>query len=298
MRRRTLLVGGLAVGAGAAGLGLAAADDRLPGETRVRRALGLDGPDGAVPAVPAGAVRVDSVVSRARGRRVELAIMLPAGHSASGLDAVVALPGRSGSARAMVDFGLPQFLTAAVRAGVPPFALVSLGDADYWNSRTPGDDPQAMLAEELPGWLAARGLGGTVGGAPRAAFGISAGGFGALRYARSRPDLAAVAGVSAAMFLSWSDASSRHEFTSEADWQANEPLRHVDELRVPLGVWCGAEDPFVTAARRLAKRGHAEVAAFASGAHATGYWRRVMPDVLRFIGDRLRSPAASPTTAH
>lgn len=56
---------------------------------------------------------------------------------------------------------------------------------------------------------------------------------------------------------------------------------------LPVGVWCGREGPFYPAARELAVGVHADPAAFDDGEHTEGYWRRVLPDALRFIGARL-----------
>ncbi len=136
-----------------------------------------------------------------------------------------------------------------------------------------------MLAEDLPTWLANRGF-----TAPFAAFGISMGGYGALNYAR-RPGLNAVAAISAALFTSWADAKSRNAFADEAQWEATEPLRHTDELSgTQLGVWCGERDPFITPDRQLISKAHPKVAAIGPGAHDGNYWKRILPDVLTFVG--------------
>jgi S-formylglutathione hydrolase FrmB len=300
--RRQLLIGGSVVGLGA-GVGVAAGV--LPGTT-VRRLLGMTGGDGTVPAEPvvfgasvpagttAGATQVQKYqfASAARGRQVELITMLPLGASPAHLPVCLALHGRGGNAQAMVDAGLPQFLTAAVLAGARPFAFVSVdgGDASYWVGERPGDDPQAMLTGEVPGWLSSLGL-RRDGGVPRGALGISMGGFGSLVYARgrvSRP-MAVVAAISPALFTSWGDAHAVQVFADQAQWQAAEPLRHVDALpsATALGVWCGKEDPFYPAAAQLATTAHAAVAAFDDGEHNQGYWSRVLPDAIRFLAPRL-----------
>jgi hypothetical protein len=56
---------------------------------------------------------------------------------------------------------------------------------------------------------------------------------------------------------------------------------------VPLGVWCGNDDPFVDSARELVDRTHPEVAAIGPGTHENTYFLRVMPDVIHFIGARI-----------
>jgi len=306
--RRQLLIGVSVVGLGAVGVGVGVAEDVLPGRTTVRRLLGLTGPDGTVPAepvvfgssvppgtvVPAGTTQVQKYrfASAARGRQVELITMVPMGTPPADLPICLALHGRGGNAQAMVDAGLPQFLTAAILAGAPPFAFVSVdgGDASYWVAHGSGDDPQAMLVREVPGWLATLGL-RRDGGVPRAALGISMGGFGSLVYARNRTDrpITAVAAISPALFTSWGDAKARQVFADQAEWETDEPLRHVDALptATALGVWCGKEDPFYPAAAQLATTAHATTAAFDHGEHNQGYWSRVLPDAIRFLAPRL-----------
>jgi S-formylglutathione hydrolase FrmB len=275
--RRTFLFGGLGVSAAAVSGVLT---DVLPGGRRLRDLLGMNGPDGKVPDVPAGPVTVERVRSAARGKDIDLAIMRPAGAPAR-LPVCLALHGRGAGARSFVDMGIPRFLTAAVRDGVPPFAVAAVdGGASYFVARDENDDPQRMLVEELPAWLDVRGLPN-----PTTAFGISMGCFGALRFARARQDLRAVAVVGPALFRSWSEAKIRNVFRDEQQWAANEPLRHTRDIAgTELGVWCGTDDPFVDAARELIDRTHPKIAAIGPGAHEDGYFRRVTPDVMRFIG--------------
>jgi hypothetical protein len=69
----------------------------------------------------------------------------------------------------------------------------------------------------------------------------------------------------------------------------------VDEVRgVPLGVWCGTEDPFIGSARALIDAAHPAVAAIGSGAHEPAYWLRVLPDALRFVGQQLTPGGHAP----
>ncbi|MBP2323911.1 S-formylglutathione hydrolase FrmB [Kibdelosporangium banguiense] len=171
---------------------------------------------------------------------------------------------------------MDRFLTAAVQAGVPPFAVVSVdgGRDSYWTVRADGDDPQRMLRDEL--------------GPIQAAFGISMGGFGALRFARDRKDLKAVGVISPALFRRWPDARSKNVFLDQKHWEDNEPLRHLKEIEgVPLGVWCGTEDPLLYAAKALAGQARPAETRITGGAHDNAYWMRVLPEVLAFVGARL-----------
>ncbi len=262
--RRVLLLGGAAGVLAGAGV----VTDVLPGGPAVRRALGLTGPDGEIPDVPPVPVTTERVRSAARGRDVSLVVM------GERPPVCLALHGRGGSAHSWLDMGTPKFLTAAADGGVPPFTVVAVDGGDTYYV----DDALRMLRDDLPDWLAARDL-----PAPAAALGISMGAFGALRYARER-DLRAVAVAGPAVFRSWDEARTRHVFRDERHWAANEPLRHPPD--VPLGIWCGTEDPFDDAARELAGRtgAHADIG---PGAHEDGYFRRVLPDMLRFVGTEL-----------
>ncbi|WP_285489866.1 alpha/beta hydrolase [Amycolatopsis taiwanensis] len=280
--RRRVLVGGLLAGGLAVGYGAGMLGGVLPGGTRLRRELGLTGPDGVVPDVPAATVAAQVRYSAARGRTVNLVTMVPVSADHTRLPVFLVLHGRSSSAQEMVGLGLPRFLTAAVAAGAKPFALVAVDGGDsYWVARG-ADDPQAMVRNELPGWLDELGL-----ARPSVVLGISMGCFGALVLARNEP-LAAVALISPALFENWPDAAARNAFADETTWVASEPLRHVADLppSLPIGIWCGEEDPFYPAARRFAEQAHPAVAAFESGEHSEGYWRRVMPSVLGFLGAR------------
>ena len=181
------------------------------------------------------------------------------------------LHGRNNNARGMITLGLPQFLTAAVRAGVPPFAFVAVDGGDsYWVPRTPADDPQRMLTDELPAWLPTLGLAPT----PSTVLAISMGCFGALGYARTQP-VRRLALLSPALFQSWSDAETVHAFANEAQWANYEPLRHPAPAN--LAIWCGREDPFYPAAHQLADQAHPATASFPHGQHDDDFWRRVLP---------------------
>ncbi|WP_377271356.1 alpha/beta hydrolase [Peterkaempfera sp. SMS 1(5)a] len=292
-RRRVLLaaLGGGAVLLGA-GAGTAMVEDLLPGGVPLRRALGITGPDGTVPVVTPGPVHTSTVRSRARGSEVKLVTMVPPGHDPAALPVCLVLHGRGGDAQTMVNLGMPQFLAAAVRDGVPPFALAALdgGDNSYWHQRFAGDDPQRMLLDEVPGWLRARGLSSATAGVPRAVLGISMGGSGALQYALGRGGAVdAVAAISPAVFRTWADAATTGGYNNEADWRAHEPLLALARPHGRrLGVWCGTEDPFCDPARTLADRGGAVERHFPRGEHTDGFWRRIMPEAFSFVGRSLK----------
>ncbi|MFD0274701.1 alpha/beta hydrolase [Kitasatospora sp. NPDC127111] len=295
--RRGLLKAGLGLGGlTAVGIGAAVAlrggspDPATPAGPGATTAPPSPAPSATPSASPSAAVvpslRNEEQHSAARGGvAVKMITIIPEGIARpADLPVCVALHGRGATAQAWTDLGLPQVLVSAIAAGVPPFAVVAVdgGDATYWRRTPSGDDPQKMLLEELPGWLAKQGL-----RAPDAAMGISMGGFGSLRYARNRgAAFGPVAALSPALFRSWGDAKAVGVFKDEADWREHEPLLHQDQPHGrPTGVWCGTEDPFCDAARKLA--GDTVQARFTPGAHDAAYWKKVLPDAVSFLGHAL-----------
>jgi dienelactone hydrolase len=229
-------------------------------------------------------VTIERVHSAARGKDVELILMAPEGVPTAGLPVCVALHGRYSNARQFLGLGLPAVLTEAVRAGTPPFVMAALDGDHYWTVSHSGDDPQRMLNEELPQWLTQRSLPAT----PVAAYGISMGGFGALEYARGKSELRAVAACSPALFTNWTDAKARKVFDDRQEWEAAEPSRYVSALQSKtVGVWCGSSDSFAPAAKKFAQELPAAVTDFTTGAHNDRYWKKALPDIVRFVGAHL-----------
>ncbi|QTR04971.1 alpha/beta hydrolase [Saccharothrix algeriensis] len=286
MVSRRVVLGAL----GAAGLAVAGTAAALGGRAPADGALRLVRADaGPMPGVKQPVVRVERVRSRARGRDVDLVTVLPSGVPARGLPMSVLLHGLSGTARHAAVGGLPRALVAAVRRGVvPPFGFAAVDGGDhYWHENVPGDDPMAMLLDEVPRWLLDRGF-----REPFACTGVSMGGFGALLYARRRAErrepAVAVAAISPGLHTSWPEMAKRGAFTDEAQWAALDPLRHLDALRdVPLGVWVGDRDWFIEGARELIAGTRPLVASVTPGGHDEAFYRDVVPDVVRFLGGRL-----------
>jgi pimeloyl-ACP methyl ester carboxylesterase len=183
---------------------------------------------------------------------------------------------------------------------VPPFAFVAVdGGNTYWHRQPNGDDPMAMLLDAVPRWLAERGLGGP-DSLPFACAGSSMGGFGALLYARRRREhgqpLRAAAGISPALFRSWAVMSRRHAFVNAAEWAALDPQRHLDALgNLPVGVWCGLEDPLcLDGTHEFIRNAKPVVASLTPGGHNDAFYRHSLPDVIQFVGRYLpeRPPAS------
>ncbi|WP_460962403.1 alpha/beta hydrolase [Parasphingorhabdus pacifica] len=284
MSRRTALTFGFT--------GLAAASLGLTGDATSTTQDADPVPFGNLPNVS-----IERVHSQARNREVDLLTIYPEGIPREGLPVCLVLHGRYGDARNSAA-GLPAWLSAAVaRGAVPPFALLAVdgGSNSYWH-RVEGDDPMWMLIDEVPRWLGERGLGGE-DGQPFGVCGISMGGFGALVYTRRRNEhripLRSTAVVSPALVTDWSTMRKRGAFANEADWAELDPLRHVGALGdVPLGVWCGTSDRFIKGARRFIDLANPEVASTTPGGHNSRYYRKALPEMIRFVGDKVPdSPA-------
>ena len=223
-----------------------------------------------VPDAPAGRVRLERVRSTARRREVGLFTAVPEGFGeGAGLPVCLVLHGASATTADYERFGFGRFLTAAVRSGVPPFVLAGAdGGPNYWRPG-PSDDPQRMVYEDMPRWLADRGFEVR----RLAAYGWSMGGQGALLLAEARPAwLRAVAALSPAI-------ASDGDVVATAD--------RLDGRRV--GLWCGRRDSFRSAVEELARRipGGPAVEAYADGGHTRRYWNQVTPAAFRFVGAAL-----------
>ncbi|MBM7775873.1 acetyl esterase/lipase [Actinokineospora baliensis] len=229
-------------------------------------------------APPVDSTSVSNLIWRSSIGDVKMIVMRP--REVTGpLPVCLALHGEGTDANQFVEIGLPPLLTATVRAGTRPFAVVAVdGGTNSWLGA-----PQTMLAKELPDWLSRAELADT----PFAVLGISSGAVGAFEYART-PGLALLTAVSPAVFTDWSDAEKFGGYTDEKQWQRTEPLRNLTAVAgLPFAVWCGTDDPLLPAARELAQRTKANPAVFGDGDHTTAYWKKVLPEVLRNIGDSL-----------
>jgi pimeloyl-ACP methyl ester carboxylesterase len=211
--RRRLLVYGLggiaaAAAAGATGLELVS-HGILPGGQMLDQ---LDGacavPSPVLTFAPLGASVSNEFDSQARKRTVGYTIAYPPKHGpGSTLPLVVMLHGFGGNhANAVVGMSPAQAVALQVgREPLEPMAMVTVDGGDgYWNPH-PGDDPMAMVVDELIPLCQGLGL----GRAPQriGTMGISMGGYGALLLAEKCPHLiAAVAAISPAIWTSYAEA--------------------------------------------------------------------------------------------
>ncbi len=286
LSRRSVLIAG-ASGLAVTGLAVGTATGKLPFSPALQRTVGVTSSN---PTTQLGSTRVERVYSAARGRMVDLVFILPSKTPPKGLPMSLMLHGLHGNARSAAPTGtLKQLASDVARKAVPAFGFVAVDGGDnYWHEVHPGDDPMAMLLEEVPQWLRARGFAGPTG-QPFAATGVSMGGFGALVYTRRRVERrqppAAVATLAPALITSWPEMAKRHIFTGIQDWTALDPLRHIDETKgVANGIWCGTEDSFITGARRYIEAAHPAVAHTAHGKHGDSFNRTVVPSLVSFLG--------------
>jgi S-formylglutathione hydrolase FrmB len=230
-------------------------------------------------------LRFEHVYSAARHRDVTLAFYLPPGANPRGLPMSILLHGLHGDARHAAVGDLADVLASAVKKGsVPAFGFIAVDGGDnYWHENTPGDDPMAMLLDEVPGWLRERGY-----GEPFAITGASMGGFGALLYARRRAErgdpIAATAAISPGLITTWPEMAKRRAFKNEDEWTSLDPLRHLTSTGpTALGVWIGDRDRFIEGTRRFIRDVRPEVGTVKGGGHDDGFYRKVTPDVVRFL---------------
>ena len=291
-RRSVLLAsGGAAVAAAVSGVALV--ETRvLPGRARLHAALGLDGPDGTVPDVEPGPMITGELDSQFRSEPTQWAVSYPPETTpGDSLPVLITLHGRGGDHRAAFDgLGLDRFLASAVASGVSPFAVASVdGGSTYWHRRADGSDSGAMVTEEFVPILADQGLDVSRIGL----LGWSMGGYGALLLASSGAleAVRAVGTLSAALWTSSADAANG-AFDDAADFEAHDVFeRRGDFGTIALRMDCGEDDPFAAANRAFVEgmRPHPE-GGVQPGAHTDGYWRRMLPEHLTFIG-RLLGPS-------
>ncbi len=231
--------------------------------------------------------------SAARRRLVGYAIAYPPGHQAGDrLPLVVMLHGY-GASHADALTGMSPAQALAVKAdGQPlaPMAMVTVdGGNGFWTPH-PGDNPMAMVIDELIPLCQRRGLGRT----PQriGTMGISMGGYGALLFAEKYPRLiSAVAAISPGIWTSYdqAQAASPGAYAGAAAFRANDAITHAAALAgIPVRVAAGYDDPFYPGVQALARSLPAgAVLDFAPGCHTGPFFLAQQPPSLAFLASHL-----------
>jgi S-formylglutathione hydrolase FrmB len=294
LSRRTLLLGGTAVGAAAVVAG-GVEQGRLPGRPWIQAHLGLNGAAGVVPDVAPGPVETGTFTSAARlGATTGWCLIKPPGDHKN-LPLVVALHGHGSDHTVLTtdDFGVDRYLAAAVADGVPPFAIAAAdGGGSYWHPRPSGEDASAMVVDEFLPLLAKHGVTTDRIGL----MGWSMGGYGALRLARllGPAEVRAVVAASPAIWRDPDDASP-NGFGSREEYERDSVMGRQDDLAgIPVRIDCGTGDPFYREVQSYVAGfpdGADVTSTFEPGAHDPAYWRRMLPAELAFLGERVGSKA-------
>jgi len=238
--------------------------------------------------------RSGSFRSAARGgAKVAYEVLLPPGHQdPSGLPVCLALHGRAGNHRTAVSgLHLDRALATVTRAGAASFAIVAMdgGDHTYWHRRANGDDPQAMLTDELLPRLTAMGMRTN----RIAVFGWSMGGYGALLLAETlgRSRVAFAAADAPALWLHPGD-SAAGAFDDADDFRRHDVFAGRARLAgIPVRVVCGRSDPFLVATKAFVS-GVPELAGadYPPGGHDDKVWSTTAVAQLTPMAAALRAP--------
>lgn len=286
--RRSLLVGG-------AGLAVAGAVAGVVAGPRVVRHFRRQSLGASVP-VPAKSVPTTSLTMRstARDRTVNVRLFVPDELAEQPrVPLCVWLHGRGDSAKTVADdLKLGHFLHDAVRRGVAPFAVVAVdGGNGYWHRHANGDDPEAMVTEELPAFLATQGIDASAW----AIAGWSMGGYGSLLLAERHAKFVAVAASSAAVWFRGGDTRPG-AFDSAEDFAAHDVLADLTRLPARVRIDCGIDDPFASTSSAMLRRIPNAQGKLSPGAHTMRFWRSVLPDQLAFLGASLADSLKNPTS--
>ncbi|MDA8343083.1 MAG: alpha/beta hydrolase-fold protein [Actinomycetota bacterium] len=231
--------------------------------------------------------------SAARNREVGYTIAYPPGHSyGDRLPLVVMLHGFGGNHTDALA-GLTPAQALALRVGgrpLPPMAMVTVdGGGGYWTPH-PGDDPMAMVVDELIPLCRGLGLGRPP--LPIGVMGISMGGFGALAFGEQHPSLfRAVAAISPAVWTSYAQARAANAgaYASAAAFARYDAVTHAAALAAtPVRVAAGTGDPFAPGVRALeAALPRGSVVDLSKGCHDGAFFVAQEPPSLAFLADHL-----------
>jgi enterochelin esterase-like enzyme len=282
--RRTLLLAAGAVVVGAVGT---TASPRV--RTRLQALVPwYDEPD-LSPEGPTGPAARGTFDSRQMRRGIGWSIGYPVGSSADDrMPLFLVLHGRGSDHRAVLgSHRIGAFLSDVVRAGTKPFAVVGVdgGDHSYWHRRASGEDPQAMILDELLPILASRGL-----RTDRFALGgWSMGGYGALLLAeRLGPSRVVACAVDGPALWTRAKDTASGAFDGRADFEAHDVVgQHARLAGIPVRIACGTSDPFLPGVEALLAAVPDAARDLRAGGHTPAFWRSGTPAQLTFVGQHL-----------
>jgi S-formylglutathione hydrolase FrmB len=167
-----------------------------------------------------------------------------------------------------------------------PLAIVTVdGGNGYWNPH-PGDDPMAMVIDELIPLCQKLGLGRP----PQriGVMGISMGGYGALLLAETFPRLfSAAAAISPAIWTTYAQASAANPtaYASAAAFDDNDVVTHTASLQgVAVRVAAGFDDPFYPGVQALVHALPAGAVVYTgAGCHTGPFFTQQEPPSLAFL---------------
>jgi len=265
-------------------------------------------------AAPVGAeVRAATLHSAALGRDVNCVVHLPPsyGEGAKTYPVVYALHGLFESSQFWSRRGLAPILDDLwARHVLPEFVVVAVDGGNSFFLNSPQGNYEDLITKEAIAFAESsfrvqRERKG------RALFGVSMGGYAALRIGLSHPDLYAAVATHSAMLLSgpprpgqgadpYQLAAFARVFGEPPDmalWKANDPLdwaqRAAPGGEPALSFDCGDHDRYGLGAghqelhRRLQARGVPHEFALKPGDHGYEYVRSVLPSSLEFLAKRL-----------
>ena len=223
-----------------------------------------------------------SFVSAARGGILTNYVIARPPGQIGPLRPVIALHGVRGNAKQVMSFGVEQILADLVKAGRPPFAVVSVDGGDsYWHRRAGGEDAGSMVLNELIPMLSTMNL-----DISRVGFiGWSMGGYGAMLLgARLGPArTAGICAVSPALYQSYT-ASTLGAFDSYDDWTHNTVFGLPALSTIPLRIDCGNDDHFAPATYQFIGQLRTPPAGgFSPGGHDEAFWRQQLPAELAWL---------------
>jgi S-formylglutathione hydrolase FrmB len=258
-------------------------------------------------------VRVTTLPSAALGRDVACAVHLPPSYAEGSkvYPVVYALHGLFESSQFWQRRGLAPILDELwAKHALPEFVVVAVDGGNSFFLNSPQGAYEDLVTKDAVAFAESnfrvrRERSG------RALFGVSMGGYAALRIALSHPELFAAVATHSAMLLSgpprpgqgadpYQLAAFARVFGEPPDlalWKANDPLdwaQKANASSVPaLSFDCGDHDRYGLGAgheelhRRLQARGIAHEFALRPGDHGYEYVRSVLPASLEFLSKRI-----------